>query len=308
MPLETRGLVAQWDPGREHLTVWGAALVTHYHRRVLSRLLELPVHRITMRSTDAGGNFGVRGDFFPEDFLVPFLAIRTGRPVKWTEDRAEHLVATNHAREQQHRHRGRVRRPTARLLGLRDEMWHNKGAYIRPTGIVVSEISMGMLPWPYRVPAYEGTDPRRHHEQDAGRPLSRARALRGHVRARGAVQRRAAHELGRDGVALRRMNLLDTADLPHEPDLSVGGEAFVLNSGDYRRAAGPAVCESADFEAWRAESAAHAVRAAWSAPAWATSWTRAGSGSTRPAGIDVDTDGDIRLLSAARPRARGSRR
>ena len=73
--------------------------MTHYHRRVLARLLGLPVHRITMRDTDAGGNFGVRGDFFPEDFLVPFLAIRTGRPVKWTEDRAEHLVATNHARE-----------------------------------------------------------------------------------------------------------------------------------------------------------------------------------------------------------------
>ena len=70
MPLETRGLVADWDTGRRHLTVWGATLVTHYHRTVLSRLLGLPLARITYRSTDSGGSFGVRGDFFPEDFLV----------------------------------------------------------------------------------------------------------------------------------------------------------------------------------------------------------------------------------------------
>ncbi|MFL5842934.1 MAG: xanthine dehydrogenase family protein molybdopterin-binding subunit, partial [Thermoleophilaceae bacterium] len=155
MPLETRGLVADWDAGRRELTVWGAALVTHYHRRVLSRLLGLPVNRIHMRSTDVGGNFGVRGDFFPEDLLVPFLAMRTGRPVKWTEDRAEHLVATNHAREQVHQIDGAFD-SDGRLLALRDEIWHDKGAYIRPTGLVVSEISVGMLPWPYRVPAYEG--------------------------------------------------------------------------------------------------------------------------------------------------------
>lgn len=95
VPMEPRGLVAEWDSGRRALTVWGAALVTHYHRRVLATLLDLPVNSIHMRNTDAGGNFGVRGDFYPEDFLVPGLARRTGRPVKWTEDRNEHFVAIN---------------------------------------------------------------------------------------------------------------------------------------------------------------------------------------------------------------------
>ena len=108
-----------------------------------------------MRSTDAGGNFGVRGDFFPEDFLVPFGSKLLGRPVKWVEDRAEHLTSTNHAREQTHRIEAAFD-ADGHLLGLRDEVWHDKGGYIRPTGIVVSEITIGMLPWPYRVPAYEG--------------------------------------------------------------------------------------------------------------------------------------------------------
>ena len=203
MPLETRGLVAQWDPGREHLTVWGAALVTHYHRRVLSRLLELPVHRITMRSTDAGGNFGVRGDFFPEDFLVPFLAIRTGRPVKWTEDRAEHLVATNHAREQQHRIEaafaadGHAARPARRGVAQQGRLHppHRR----RRVGDLGGDAALALPGAGLR-----GHDPRGHHEQDAGRALPRARALRGHVRARGAVHARGARARpGRGGAAPR---------------------------------------------------------------------------------------------------------
>lgn len=92
---------------------------------MLSALLGIPLNRIHMRGTDAGGNFGVRGDFFPEDFLVPWLARRLGRPVKWIEDRAEHLVAINHAREQVHRVEAAFDE-NARLLGLRDEVWHKR--------------------------------------------------------------------------------------------------------------------------------------------------------------------------------------
>jgi CO/xanthine dehydrogenase Mo-binding subunit len=302
MPLETRGLVAQWDAGREHLTVWGAALVTHYHRRVLSRLLRLPVNRITMRSTDAGGNFGVRGDFFPEDFLVPFLAIRTGRPVKWTEDRAEHLVATNHAREQRHRIEAAFA-ADGRLLGLRTEVWHNKGAYIRPTGIVVSEISVGMLPWPYRVPAYEGTI---HVVTTNKTPVGPYRAPGRYEAtfARELLFTRAAHALGIDGVELRRANLLATEDLPHEPDLSVGGEAFVLNSGDFRGLLDKAV-QAADFEAWRQEAAE--LRRAGRLVGTGVGYfmDKSGLGVYETAGIDVDVDGTMRVLAGGASSGQG---
>ncbi|MEA2424385.1 MAG: aerobic carbon-monoxide dehydrogenase large subunit [Thermoleophilaceae bacterium] len=293
MPLETRGLVADWDAGRRELTVWGAALVTHYHRRVLSRLLSVPVNRIHMRGTDVGGNFGVRGDFFPEDLLVPFMAMRTGRPVKWTEDRAEHLVATNHAREQVH-HIEAAFDSGGRLLALRDEIWHDKGAYIRPTGVVVSEISVGMLPWPYRVPAYEGTI---HVVTTNKTPVGPYRAP---GRFEGTFAREqlltiAAHELGMDPVELRLMNLLTTAELPHEPDHSIGGEPFVLNSGDFTGLLEKAVAASG-FDDWRSE--AEALRADGKLVGTGVGYfmDKSGLGVYETAGVDVDIDGSVRVL------------
>jgi CO/xanthine dehydrogenase Mo-binding subunit len=293
VPLETRGLVADWDPGRGELTIWGAALVTHYHRRVLSTLLGIPLNRIHMRGTDAGGNFGVRGDFFPEDFLVPWLARRLGRPVKWTEDRSEHLVAINHAREQIHRVEAAFD-GRARLLGLRDEVWHNKGAYIRPTGVVVSEISIGMIPWPYRVPAYEGII---HVVTTNKTPLGpyRAPGRFENTFAREQLLNIAAAELGVDVVELRRANLLTKRDLPHSPDLSMGGEQFVLNSGDFRGLLDRAH-ETADFAGWRRESERLRNDGRLVGTGIAYFMDKSGLGVYETAEVEIGEDGGARLL------------
>ena len=106
VPMETRGLVAVPDRGAAHgegrLTVWGPTKVTHFNRGVLAAMLGWPEHRIRLVEPDVGGGFGARGEFYPEDFLVPFAALRLGRPVKWIEDRVEHLSAINHSREQRY--------------------------------------------------------------------------------------------------------------------------------------------------------------------------------------------------------------
>ena len=102
VPLETRGLVAEHDPETGRLTVWGAAKVKHFNREVTAALLGLDPESVRLVEVDVGGGFGVRGEVYPEDVLVPFLALTLGRAVKWIEDRAEHLVATNHSREQVH--------------------------------------------------------------------------------------------------------------------------------------------------------------------------------------------------------------
>lgn len=293
VPMETRGLVAAWDPGREELTVWGAALVTHYHRRVLSRLLGIPVSSIHMRNTDAGGNFGVRGDFFPEDFLVPWLTRNLGRPVKWTEDRSEHFVSINHAREQVHRVEMAFD-SDHRLLGLRDEIWHNKGAYIRPTGIVVSEISIGMIPWPYRVPAYDGVI---HVVTTNKTPVG---PYRGPGRFENTFVREqllniAAQKLGVDPVDLRRANLIADDELPHEPDLSMGGEPFVLNSGRFSKLLDDA-CEQAGYAAWRSEAESLRTEGRMVGAGLAYFMDKSGLGVYETAGVDVDPGGDVRLL------------
>lgn len=293
IPLETRGLVAGWDPGRRELTVSGAALVTHYHRRVLSALLDIPVNSIHMRGTDAGGNFGVRGDFFPEDFLVPWLARRLERPVKWTEDRGEHFVAINHAREQVHRIEAAFDRD-GRLLGMRDEVWHNKGAYIRPTGVVVSEISIGMIPWPYRVPAYDGII---HVVTTNKTPVG---PYRGPGRfentfAREQLLNIAADELGIDVVELRRANLLTGEELPHEPSLSMGGEPLVLNSGDFTGLLDSA-CEEADFDAWREESRRLREQGRLVGAGLGYFMDKSGLGVYETAAVHVGEEGGVRLL------------
>jgi carbon-monoxide dehydrogenase large subunit len=99
--MEPRGLLATWDGARTRLTVSGAAKVPFATRRTLARNLDLPEECIDMLEPDVGGGFGVRGEFYPEDFLIPFAARRIGRPVKWTEDRRENLLASNHSREMQ---------------------------------------------------------------------------------------------------------------------------------------------------------------------------------------------------------------
>ena len=231
VPLETRGLVCDFDSGRDELTVWGATLVTHYHRQVLARLLGRSPATIHMRSTDAGGSFGVRGDFFPEDFLVAYAAVLTGRPVKWIEDRAENLTTTNHAREQTHHLRGAFD-SEGRLLGLEAEVWHNKGAYIRPTGVIVSELTLGMIPGPYRLPAYAA---KIHVITTNKTPVGPYRAPGRYelTVAREQLLDLAAAEFDLDPVEIRRRNLLTAAELPYEPGFELVGESFLLDSGDF---------------------------------------------------------------------------
>src|SRR5581483_8345039 len=97
MPLETRGLVVVPRDGK--LALWGATKVNFQNRRALAQMLGIAVDAIEMIETDVGGSFGVRGEFYPEDFLIPFAARELGRPVKWIDDRREHLIAANHSRE-----------------------------------------------------------------------------------------------------------------------------------------------------------------------------------------------------------------
>ncbi len=108
LPMEPRGVLAEWNDAQGKLTVWGAAKVLFANRRILAKAMGLTEAAIDMVENDVGGGFGARGEFYPEDFLIPFAARYVGRPVKWTEDRREHLMTINHAREVGGRCRDRV--------------------------------------------------------------------------------------------------------------------------------------------------------------------------------------------------------
>ena len=152
-PMETRGLLAEWDAASELLTVWGTTKVPYFNRRTLAALLSLDEGRIHFAETDAGGGFGARGEFYPEDFLVPYLARRLCRPVKWVEDRREHFLAIDHSREQRWSvvagadERGR-------LLALDATLVNVLGGYLRTHGVWVAALTTSYLPGPYRWPSF----------------------------------------------------------------------------------------------------------------------------------------------------------
>ncbi len=153
VPLETRGLVAEYDEGRGVLTMWGPTKMTHTNWRILSDLLNLPQSSIHFIEPEVGGGFGARGEFYPEDFLIPFAAMRFGRPVCWIEDRSEHLKATNQSREQRHRIKIGVKKDGT-IVAMEAEILFNMGAYTRTHGATPAISASSILRGPYRIENY----------------------------------------------------------------------------------------------------------------------------------------------------------
>jgi aerobic carbon-monoxide dehydrogenase large subunit len=244
VPLEPRTLLAEPDPATGALSIFGMTKVPVFNRDLLASLLGLDEQLIHVHAVDAGGGFGARGEFYPEDYLVPWLARTLRRPVKWVEDRAEHLVAVNHSRQQAHRIAAAFD-AEGRLMALRDDVVHDNGAYCRTHGIIVPELTVAMLPGPYRVPAYRG---RIQVVLTSKTPCGTYRAP---GRFEGTTAREqlldvAAGQLDIDRVELRRRNLLTPGELPGQRSMSTLGTDVVLDSGDY-----PALLAAAEAEAAR---------------------------------------------------------
>jgi aerobic carbon-monoxide dehydrogenase large subunit len=230
-PMETRGLVAEYDRGTGVLTVWGPTKVPHFNVTVLSSFLGLPEHRIHFLEPDVGGGFGIRGEFYPEDFLIPHLTISLGRPVKWIEDRREHFLAANHSRGQ----RWQVEIATENngtLLGIRAEVWNDMGAYIRTHGATVPAMSAAMFPGPYRVPNYEC---QWHavitNKTPIGTYRSPGRYECNFVRER--LMDMIAHRLGIDPVDVRLRNFVQPGEMPYRVGTNVLETPVIYDSGDY---------------------------------------------------------------------------
>jgi carbon-monoxide dehydrogenase large subunit len=153
VPLENRGLVAEWDEGRNLLTVWGPTKMTHTNWRILSELTGLPQSSIHFIEPEVGGGFGARGEFYPEDFLIPFAAMRFRRPISWIEDRSENLKAMNQAREQRHRVKIAVKKDGT-ITAMDAEILFDMGGYTRTHGGVPATAASAMLRGPFGIKNY----------------------------------------------------------------------------------------------------------------------------------------------------------
>ena len=230
-PLETRGAIARWDSARGILEVHGAAKVPHYNRTALADMLGLPLEGIHLFEGHVGGGFGIRGELYPEDVLVALAALRLGRPIKWIEDRREHLLAANHSRDQVHRVRAAIDE-RGFILGLDVEFWVSQGGYIRTHGVTVSDLTAAMLPGPYIIPAYRARGHvRLTNKTPCGTYRAPGRFESTFVRER--LLDKIASELARDRLDVRRRNFIAKDDMPFVRGFETLETALSYDSGDY---------------------------------------------------------------------------
>ncbi|GIX48080.1 MAG: aldehyde dehydrogenase [Candidatus Tectimicrobiota bacterium] len=252
-PIETRAAVAQYDPFEETLTLWATIQAPHRMRRALAALLDLPPQRVRVIAPDVGGGFGPKAQLHPEYVLVALLALRLRRPVKYTEDRLEHFLATSQEREQLHRVQVAFNRDGT-LVGLRDTMYIDVGAYT-PAGVITPLITQTTIPGTYRLPhlhleTYVTFSNRVPMTVVRGAGRSQA------VFVMNRVVDHVARTLNLDPAEVRLRNFIPREAFPYDVGLLYrDGKPMIYDSGDYTACLHKAL-EIFDYPAMRREQEA----------------------------------------------------
>ena len=257
MPLESRGAVAVWDRRDGTLTTWNSTQVSHFVQQGLAGALGLPHHKVRVIAPDLGGGFGTKASGYPEDHLVPIAAIVLNRPVKWVEDRREHMMSAAHARHQVHAISLAARRDGT-IVGLRDRIWLDLGAY-NVWGIVLPYNTVAHLIGPHRianmrvdVQAVTTHKTPNAPYRGAGRPET--------VFAMDRAVDCLARELRIDPAEIRRRNYIRSDELPYDFGMPYrDGNPLVYDSGDFP-AALEAALKAADYDEFRRDQPALRAR------------------------------------------------
>ncbi|HEV2855656.1 MAG TPA: xanthine dehydrogenase family protein molybdopterin-binding subunit [Thermoanaerobaculia bacterium] len=212
--IENRGVVAQWDSRAQRLTVWDTTQAPIPVRNGLAAMLGLSEHQVRLVTPFIGGGFGPKiMMFYPEEVLIPWLALQLDRPVKWIEDRSENFTATTQERGQIHDAEIAFTKD-GRILGVKDSFLHDSGAY-DPYGLTVPLNSQCTLMGPYRVPNYQSEFRAVFTNKTIVTPYRGAGRQHG-VFVIERLMDLAARELGIDGIELRRRNFLTPDEFPHD--------------------------------------------------------------------------------------------
>jgi carbon-monoxide dehydrogenase large subunit/6-hydroxypseudooxynicotine dehydrogenase subunit gamma len=295
VPLETRGALGRYDKARDMLELHGAAKVPHRNRELLARMLTRKLESVNVFESHVGGGFGIRGELYPEDVLVCVAAMRLGRPVKWIEDRREHLIAANHSRNQHHHIRAAVT-DDGEILAIDDEIFHDNGAYVRTHATRVAMMTCGVLPGPYRVPrAYRAVCHfRLTNKTPAATYRAPGRFETTFVRER--LVDAIAHQLKLDPIAVRRRNAVTVKEMPFKRPLEALGEEIHFDSGDYH-ALLDKLLEHVEWDKLNAELARRRGKGEMVGVGLAMFVEKAGLGPKDGVRIEVDGSGAIEVIT-----------
>jgi aerobic carbon-monoxide dehydrogenase large subunit len=231
-PIETRGIVANWDGRANQLTIWDTTQAPVFLRNGLAGMLGLSERQLRVIAPFVGGGFGPKIMlFYPEEVVIPWVAMKHNRPVKWIEDRLEHFFATTQERGQTHDAEIALSRD-GQILGIKDTFLHDTGAY-NPYGLTVPINSQCTLLGPYVVPNYDST----FTAVFTNKPI--VTPYRGAGRQHGVfvIERLldiAAHELGIDRAEIRRRNFIPADAFPYNNEIIYQDfTALEYDSGNY---------------------------------------------------------------------------
>ena len=291
MPMEGKGVLARWDPDDRSLLVHSSTQTSTSVRQAIAAKLGLPIDRVEVVTPDVGGGFGVKIVHpWPEEILVPWAAIRLGRPVKWTEDRREHFVSSAHERGQLHEVDFGYD-DDGRLLGLSVRFWHDNGAYT-PYGLIVPIVTSTQLLGPYKPGAY------RVEFQSLYTNTVLVTPYRGAGRPQGCfvmerVMDAIARERGLDRAEVRERNFIQPDEMPYDQGLMFqDGRPLIYDSGDFPASLAKlkALVGWEDFAALKAEATAAGRRIGIGLACYVEG---TGVGPYEGGHIRVETDGTV---------------
>jgi len=294
VPLETRGAIAR--VARGILEMYGAAKVLHWNRDCLARMLNRAPSSVHLHEGHVGGGFGIRGELYPEDVLVCLAALRLNRPLKWIEDRREHLMAANHSRQQHFAVRAAVD-AGGRLLAIDGTFFHDQGAYVRTHAATVPDLAAAMLPGPYRMRAYRMTGRiRLTNKTPCGTYRAPGRYESTFVRER--LMDAIAAKLNIDPVEIRRRNLIASNEMPYARDFDTLGTELTYDSGDYAGLLDKALA-AAGWQALQAKLARRRAEGEAVGAGVAMFVEKSGLGPFDGVRISVDDKGAVEIVSGS---------
>jgi carbon-monoxide dehydrogenase large subunit len=211
VPMETRGAVAHYDPATDDLTYYAATQSPQGCRYQLATYINHPIDHVRVLSGDVGGAFGLKGPLHREDICLAASSRILGRPVKWIEDRNEHLLASGHARDEQMAVEAAVT-SDGRLLGMRARLLIDQGAYpcLPYAAVLFPTMIRDLLPGPYRWGSLQFTGSVLATNKAWNPPYRGPWEIETWVRER--LMDVIAHRIGMDPADLRRQNFMEGAE------------------------------------------------------------------------------------------------
>lgn len=253
MPMEGRGAIADWDVRNQAITMTSSTQVPNSLKRDICAYLGLSETAVRVLVPDVGGAFGIKLQTYPEEILLCFLARKLARPVKWVEDRWEHMVSSTHGREQFHDVEVAYD-DEGRILGIRDRCVTNTGAYLQLLSLVEPFIGVSMMSGPYDITDFEATAPVVMTNKT---PMNPFRGV-GHVQAAFVMERimdLVAKDRGLDPAIVRRHNLIQPDAFPlHRGFTNVLAGEIIYDSGNYQECLERAL-KLSGYEEFRASQA-----------------------------------------------------